>query len=359
MIVITKPTASKSTIATIVNRVEDFGLKTFVSYGKKQNVVCVIGDHKKIPSHTFSDLSDVEDIKLPLKPYKLVSRESQSQSTVVNVKGISFGGKAIQIVAGPCSVETPEQMNASAAAVSDAGALLLRGGAFKPRTSPYSFQGHGEKGLKYLIDAAKKYDLPVVTELMDVRDLETFLDYGVDVIQIGARNMQNFSLLKEVGRVDVPIILKRGMSATIKDWLMAAEYIASGGNQDIILAERGIRTYENAYRNLLDVSAIPFVKRETHLPVIVDPSHAGGQSWMVPALSLASIAAGADGLLIEAHPNPASAWSDGEQALTPHELKELVKQIEIVAQSVGRDLKQQKDSSFNYLTEEIESSLAA
>lgn len=340
MTIITKPNTNSEQIAIIQARVADFGLQTTVVRRSQNTVLCLIGDAKRLPDGVFSDLDFVEAVKFVSKPYKLVSREFQQEDTVVKVKGVPIGGKAIQIIAGPCSVETPEQMQASAEAVVAAGALFLRGGAFKPRTSPYTFQGHGEKGLEYLIEAASEYDLPVVTELMDVRDIDKFLKYGVDVIQIGTRNMQNFQLLKEVGRLDVPVILKRGMSATIKEWIMSAEYIAACGNTNIILAERGIRTFESAYRNVLDVSAIPFLKRETHLPVIVDPSHAGGQSWIVPALSHAAIAAGADGLLIESHPNPAQAWSDGEQALTPQELKTLMDELRIVARARGRDLGQ-------------------
>jgi 3-deoxy-7-phosphoheptulonate synthase len=214
----------------------------------------------------------------------------------------------------------------------------MRGGAFKPRTSPYAFQGKGVDGLRLLKDAAAGAQLPVVTELMDARMLDSFLAYGVDVIQIGTRNMQNFDLLKAVGQVPVPVILKRGMSATVSEWLMAAEYIAAGGNHNIIFCERGIRTFETAYRNVLDVTAIPVLKRETHLPVIVDPSHAGGKAWMVPALSLAAVAAGADGLLVEIHPSPKDAWCDADQALTPDEFKALMAQIKAVALAVGRDV---------------------
>ena len=214
----------------------------------------------------------------------------------------------------------------------------MRGGAFKPRTSPYAFQGKGIEGLKLLKDAAASRQLPVVTELMDARMLDAFLEHGVDVIQIGTRNMQNFDLLKEVGKVDVPVILKRGMSATIAEWLMAAEYVAAGGNHKIILCERGIRTFETAYRNVLDVTAVPVLKKETHLPVIVDPSHAGGKAWMVPALSCAAVAAGADGLLIEVHPCPTEAWCDADQALTPAEFAALMTRLDAVARAVGRTL---------------------
>ena len=338
MIIITKSTICETQIAAIRRRAQEFECDSIVSQGCQGTFICLFGKTQNVPANAFDEFSDVETVRSISKAYPLISREFKQADTVVNVKGIPIGGQAVQVIAGPCSVETPEQMTQAALDVVSAGALFLRGGAFKPRTSPYSFQGHGELGLKYLTEAAKAHNLPVVTELMDVRDIDLFVKYEVDVIQIGTRNMQNFNLLKEVGKLDIPVVLKRGMSATIKDWLMAAEYIAAGGNLNIILAERGIRTYENAYRNTLDVSAIPYLKQETHLPVIVDPSHAGGKSWMVPALSYASIAAGADGLLVESHPNPCAAWSDGEQALTAAELKKLVKEIELLAQARGRKL---------------------
>jgi len=229
-------------------------------------------------------------------------------------------------------------MEASAMYVKEAGCRLMRGGAFKPRTSPYTFQGKGVEGLDLFRKAADKYDLPIVTELMDVRMLDTFLEYDVDVIQIGTRNMQNFDLLKEVGRTNKPVILKRGMAATISEWLMAAEYIAAGGNHNIIFCERGIRTYETYYRNVLDVTAVPVLKKETHLPVIIDPSHAGGKAWMVPALSRAAIAAGADGLLVEMHPKPCEAWCDADQALNPDELKSLMGELKGIAAVLGRSI---------------------
>lgn len=338
MIIVMKLATSKEQIADVMERVESLGLRAVRSNGSERIVIGAIGDERIVPDGFFAKFPGVERVMPILKPYKLVSRELNPENTVINVKGIPIGGKAFQVIAGPCSVETQEQMYASAAAVSSTGALFMRGGAFKPRTSPYTFQGLGELGLKYLVEAARKYDLPVVTELMDPRDIDTVLKYGVDIIQIGTRNMQNFRLLKEVGKLNVPVILKRGMSATIKEWLMAAEYIAANGNMNIILVERGIRTFEDAYRNVLDISAIPFLKHETHLPVIVDPSHAGGQAWMVPALSLAAIAAGADGLLIESHPNPSQAWSDGEQALTTRELKTLMDEMEAIGHTIGRPL---------------------
>jgi 3-deoxy-7-phosphoheptulonate synthase len=273
-----------------------------------------------------------------VKPYKLVAREWHRASTVIDVAGAAIGGEAVQMIAGPCSVETPGQMNDAADAVAAGGARLMRGGAFKPRTSPYAFQGKGVDGLRLLKEAAARHRLPVVTELMDVRMLDTFMREGVDVIQIGTRNMQNFDLLKEVGRVDRPVILKRGMSATIAEWLMAAEYVAAGGNHKIILCERGIRTFETAYRNVLDITAIPVLKRETHLPVIVDPSHAGGKAWMVSALACGAVAAGADGLLVEVHPRPQDAWCDADQALTPEDFAALMHRLEAVALAVGRRL---------------------
>jgi 3-deoxy-7-phosphoheptulonate synthase len=223
-------------------------------------------------------------------------------------------------------------------AVKAAGVRLMRGGAFKPRTSPYTFQGAGAEGLSMFRDAADQYGLPIVTELMDIRQLDLFLQHGVEVIQVGTRNMQNFDLLKELGRINVPVILKRGMSATIAEWLMAAEYIAAGGNHNIIFCERGIRTFETAYRNVLDVTAIPVLKKETHLPVIVDPSHAGGKAWMVPALSRAAIAAGADGLLVEMHPNPCQAWCDADQAIDPQELLKLMQELRGIASVIGREI---------------------
>ncbi|ODN44105.1 3-deoxy-7-phosphoheptulonate synthase [Piscirickettsia litoralis] len=252
--------------------------------------------------------------------------------------GVAMGGKTIQVISGPCSVETPEQMVAAAKMVKNAGCRLMRGGAFKPRTNPYSFQGHGIDGLTMLEQAARPNELPIVTELLDVRHLEHFLSTGVDLIQIGTRNMQNFELLKEVGRTKTPVLLKRGMCATIKEWLNAAEYIAAHGNSNIILCERGVRSFESAYRNMLDITAIPVLKRETHLPVIIDPSHAGGCASLVPALSKAAIAAGADGLIIESHHQPEQAWCDAEQALSPQSLAQLMQELALIAKSVNRDI---------------------
>jgi 3-deoxy-7-phosphoheptulonate synthase len=338
MIIVMGPEVTDAEVATVVKRLENAGLQANISRGVERTVIGAIGDERKLTPEMFTSLPGVESAMHIAKQYKIVSRESHKQDTVIDIGGIPLGGQQIQIIAGPCSVETQEQMDLSAQAVHEAGCRLMRGGAFKPRTSPYAFQGHGAEGLDMFRKAAAKYNLPIVTELMDARQLDTFLEYDVDVIQIGTRNMQNFDLLKEVGRCNKPVILKRGMSATISEWLMAAEYIAAGGNHNIIFCERGIRTFETYYRNVLDVTAIPVLKKETHLPVIVDPSHAGGKAWMVASLSQAAIAAGADGLLVEMHPNPCEAWCDADQALTPGELKKLMGTLGAIAEAVGRSI---------------------
>ena len=259
------------------------------------------------------------------------------ESTVVDVSGVKVGEKKLVVIAGPCSIENTEQMNTVAAAVRSSGAALLRGGAFKPRTSPYSFQGLKEKGLDMLIEAGKANHLPVVTEIMSADKIEEFVG-RVDLIQVGARNMQNFELLKELGKTNVPILLKRGLSATIEEWLMSAEYIMAGGNEKVILCERGIRTFETYTRNTLDLSAIPAVKKLSHLPIIVDPSHAAGMWWMVEPLSKAAVAAGADGLMIEVHNDPENAWCDGGQSLKPERFDNLMRELSEIAQIVGREL---------------------
>ena len=338
MIIVMQPDAGEQAIAAVEARIRAQGLGVHVSRGTERTLIGAVGDERKLAPEMFETMAGVERALHILKPYKLVAREWHKASTVIDVRGARIGGDEVQMIAGPCSVETPEQMNAAADAVAAGGARLMRGGAFKPRTSPYAFQGKGVDGLALLQDAAARHDLPVVTELMDVRMLDTFLEHKVDVIQIGTRNMQNFDLLKEVGRVDVPVILKRGMSATVNEWLMAAEYIAAGGNHKIMLCERGIRTFETAYRNVLDVTAVAVLKRETHLPVIVDPSHAGGKAWMVPALSCAAVAAGADGLLVEVHPNPPEAWCDADQALTPAQFSALMERLDAIAHAIGRSL---------------------
>jgi 3-deoxy-7-phosphoheptulonate synthase len=338
MIIVMQPDAGDAEIDAVEAKIRAHGLAVHISRGTERTLIGAIGDERALEPEMFDPMPGVEKSMHIVKQYKMVAREWHKANTVVDAGGVPIGGNTVQVIGGPCSVETAEQMAAAAVGVKAAGARLMRGGAFKPRTSPYAFQGKGVEGLDLLRSAADGQGLPIVTELMDLRMLDTFLEYDVDVIQIGTRNMQNFDLLKEVGKIDKPVILKRGMSATINEWLMAAEYIAAGGNHNIIFCERGIRTFETAYRNVLDVTAIPVLKRETHLPVIVDPSHAGGKAWMVPALSCAAVAAGADGLLIEVHPNPCDAWCDADQALTPAEFSSLMQQLGAVAHAVGREL---------------------
>jgi 3-deoxy-7-phosphoheptulonate synthase len=338
MIIVMRSHVTDEEIRGVEVKLESLGLKAHVSRGVERTIVGAIGDERKLVRESLLALSGVDDVIRVVRPYKIVAREWHEADTVIDIKGVPLGGKIIQVIGGPCSVETQAQMDLAAQGVAAAGCLMMRGGAFKPRTSPYAFQGKGVEGLEMFRRAAAKYGLPMVTELMDVRMLETFLEYQVDLIQIGTRNMQNFDLLKEVGKIRTPVILKRGLCATVSEWLMSAEYIAAGGNHNIILCERGVRSFETAYRNMLDVTAIPWLKRETHLPVIVDPSHAGGKAWLVPALSKAAIAAGADGLLVEMHPSPCEAWCDADQALTPGELGSLVGELRVLARALGRDL---------------------
>ncbi len=340
MIIVMSNAATEDHIEGVLKRIKEKGLEGTVSKGTEKTVIGAVGDERLLDQELLQSLPGVEQALSIVKPYKIVGREWHPKDTVVNVKGHLIGGDNIQIISGPCSVETPEQMKKSADGVKAAGVKLMRGGAFKPRSSPYSFQGAGLDGLGMFRKAANDSGLPMVTELLDVRHLDAFLEQKVDVIQIGTRNMQNFELLKEVGKINVPVILKRGMSATISEWLMAAEYIAIGGNHNIIFCERGIRTFETAYRNVLDVTAIPVLKKETHLPVIADPSHAGGKAFMVPALSRAAIAAGADGLLVEMHPTPCEAWCDADQAITPLELKDLMADLTAIAKILGRSISQ-------------------
>jgi len=338
MIIILRTVATDADITAVAEKISAMGLEPHVSKGIQRIVIGAIGDETKVDKELLEALPCVENVVRVMKPYKIVSRDSHHENTIIDVAGVKIGGKTVQVISGPCSVETTEQMQQSAAAVAAAGCSMMRGGAFKPRSSPYAFQGVGVEGLEMFQTAARVHNLPIVTELMDVRMLDTFLEHNVDVIQIGTRNMQNFDLLKEVGKVQTPVILKRGMSATISEWLMAAEYIAANGNHNIIFCERGVRSFETAYRNMLDVTAISVLKRETHLPVIVDPSHAGGKAWMVPDLSRAAIAAGADGLLIEVHPRPDEAWCDADQALNPDQLNTLMGELRGIAQVIGRDL---------------------
>ncbi len=337
MIIVMKSTATEEEINHVLEKIKDAGLAVHVSRGKERTIVGAIGDEEVLASIPFEAMPGVENVMPILKPYKLVGRELRSDDTVIDVRGVKIGGNEVVVMAGPCSVESRESLLESARDVSAAGARILRGGAFKPRTSPYSFQGLGVEGLKYLAEAREETGLPVISELMDPRDLDVICEY-VDIIQIGARNMQNFMLLKELGRVDKPVLLKRGLSATIKELLMSAEYIAANGNTNIILCERGIRTFETATRNTLDLSAVPVLKAESHLPVVVDPSHAVGTWEFVAPVSRAAVAVGADGLLIEVHPDPENAMSDGAQSLKPGKFAALIKELRPIAAVLGKSI---------------------
>jgi 3-deoxy-7-phosphoheptulonate synthase len=339
-IIVLKPGTTEEELRHIVKKLESRGLQANISKGTERTIIGVIGDTSKITEeeeNSIRVMPGVEEAMRILKPYKLASRDFRAEDTIINVRGNIIGGKKIQLIAGPCAVENKTMLINIAERVKDAGASFIRGGAFKPRTSPYSFQGLGEEGLKYLAGARRKTGLPVVTELMDPRDIKVVSKYA-DIIQIGARNMQNFRLLLEVGTARKPVLLKRGLSATIKEWLMAAEYIMSKGNQKVILCERGIRTFETSTRNTLDLSAVPVLKKLTHLPVFVDPSHGVGKWDLVAPMSKAAVAAGADGLIIEVHTKPEEALSDGEQSLKPDDFKQLIKELRTVAAAVGREI---------------------
>ena len=338
MIIVFKKEATEEEIRHVVERIEKLGLKAMVSRGVERTIVGIIGPEDKARIQPFEAFPGVEKVMPVLAPYKLVSREFKKENSVIKIKeGVEIGGDEVIVIAGPCSIESEEQLLKVAEKVKEAGAKILRGGAFKPRTSPYSFQGLGEEGLKILKEVSLRLNIPTVTEVMDPRDVELVARYA-DILQIGARNMQNFNLLKEVGQTQKPVVLKRGMSATIKEFLMSAEYILSGGNFNVILCERGIRTFEEATRNTLDLSCVPLVKELSHLPIIVDPSHATGKWSLVPPLSKAAVACGCDGLLIEVHPNPEEALSDGPQQLLPEKFSSLMQELKAVAQAVGRKL---------------------
>lgn len=339
MIVVLKANAGQSGLQEVVSRLERHGLMVHVSEGVEKTIVGVVGDKRGIDVRGLQALPQVERIVEVLEPYKLASRNFHPDDTVVRIGDVPVGGNEVVVMAGPCAVESREQLLEAAVLVKAAGAKVLRGGAFKPRTSPYSFQGFGEDGLKLLAEARELTGLPVVTEVMDTRDVELVAEYA-DCLQIGARNCQNFALLKEVGRQDKPVLLKRGMHVSIEEWLMSAEYIMAAGNEQVILAERGIRTFETATRNTLDLSAVPVVKERSHLPVLVDPTHGTGRWELVPPMARAAVAAGADALLIEVHPQPAEAWCDGPQALTPRRFADLMKQLGQIAAAIDRDLAQ-------------------
>lgn len=336
MIIITRPNISEAELDHIRERVEGLGLRTHLSRGEHRTIIGCIGDEALLESIPLRTLPGVESVMPVLKPYKLASRDFAVDRTVVQAGfGAIFGGPAIGVIAGPCSVENGTMLEETSRSVKAAGACMLRGGAFKPRSSPYSFQGLGLEALRLLAEVRAATGLPVVTEVLDTRHVDLVAAHA-DMLQVGARNMQNFALLSELGRIQRPVLLKRGMSATVAELLMAAEYIMTHGNPNVVLCERGIRTFEASTRNTLDVSAIPVLKRETHLPVIVDPSHAGGDADLVAPLSFAAIAAGADGLMIEVHPDPEHALSDGDQSLTLEAFSTLMQRLEPFAAAAGR-----------------------
>ena len=342
MIVIMKKNSDSKDVQRVKKRIEDMGLNAHISKGSERTVIGVVGNLDKDkfsldPVATLSTDSSVDRVYPVTKPYKLASRENREEDTVVRVRDVEVGGGNFTIIAGPCSVENREQMMETAAGVKKCSAQMLRGGAFKPRTSPYTFQGLGEEGLKLLKEASDMTGMPIVTEVMNPKDLDVVLRYA-DVLQIGARNIQNFSLLKLVGQTNKAVLLKRGMSTTIQEFLMSAEYVMSEGNADVMLCERGIRTFETATRSTLDISAVPVLKKETHLPVLIDPSHAAGKREYVPALSKAAVAAGADGLLIEVHYKPEIAVSDAAQQLNIEDYCLLVKQMKKIAEAIGKKI---------------------
>lgn len=339
MIIIMTHSVTQVEIDGVVTKLEERGFNIHLSRGVERTIIGAIGDKTRLGEMNLEALPGVETVVPILQPYKLASRAFHQSDTVIRVRDLEIGGKAVHVMAGPCAVESKEQLLTAAAKVKACGATILRGGAYKPRTSPYSFQGMAEEGLKLLAEAREQYGLAVVTEVMDVTTLPIVARYA-DIIQVGTRNMQNFYLLRELGSVDKPILLKRGLSSTIEEWLMSAEYILSSGNPNVILCERGIRTFESYTRNTLDLSAVAVVKHLSHLPVIVDPSHAIGKWRFVNTMAAAAVAAGADGLLIEVHPNPADALCDGAQSLTPRNFKLLMEQIKPVAEAVGRRLAQ-------------------
>ena len=337
MIIVLRPDATEKQVDHIVKKLKGLGLQAHISKGTERTIIGAIGDEVVLQTLPLEAIPGVEKVLPVLKPYKLASREFRNENTIIKIGTAEIGGRKVVVMAGPCAVENKTLLIETAKEVKAAGASFIRGGAFKPRTSPYSFQGLGEEGLTYLAEARDRTGLPVVTEVMDPRDMDAIVKYA-DIIQIGARNMQNFRLLKEVGAYHKPVVLKRGISATIKEWLMSAEYIMAGGNHKVILCERGIRTYETATRNTLDLSAVPVLKQLTHLPVIVDPSHAVGKWDLVAPMAKAAVAAGADGLIIEVHPNPEEALSDGEQSLKPKMFKQLMDELKPIAQAVGREI---------------------
>ena len=337
MIIVLKADATKKQVNHLLERIKELGLKPVLSQGIERAVIGVIGSEDVLRVQPLEVFPGVEKVMPVLKPYKLVSREFKPESSIVSVGDVKIGGKQVVLMAGPCTIENRQMLLETAKAVKKAGATVLRGGAFKPRSSPYSFQGLGEEGLKFLRDTADQVGMKIVTEVMDTRDAELVARYS-DIVQIGARNMQNFNLLKEVGQTKKPVLLKRGLSATISEFLLAAEYVVAQGNFSVILCERGIRSFEDQTRFTLDISAVPVIKKLSHLPIIVDPSHATGQWDLVGPMARAAVAAGSDGLIVEVHPNPELALCDGQQSLLPKNFDILAREVRKVATAIGRTI---------------------
>ena len=339
MIIVMKTGSQDREIADVLARLDNLGLKGHLSRGVERTVIGVVGVTAAVPDlrERLSMIPGVEDVVPISRPYKLASREFKPDDTVIKVGGVTIGGNEVVVMAGPCAAETREQVMSTARAVKAAGASILRGGAFKPSTSPYSFRGLGEEGLKLLAEAKEETGLPLITEVLTPDDVELVVRYA-DILQVGARNMQNFILLDEVGRANKPVMLKRGMSATIQEWLLAAEYILSQGNRQVILCERGIRTFETYTRNTMDVSAIPIIHKLSHLPIVADPSHGTGKWYLVAPMALAAVAAGANGLMVEVHPAPDTALKDGAQSLTFEHFEDLMRQLVPVAAAMGRSV---------------------
>jgi 3-deoxy-7-phosphoheptulonate synthase len=336
MIVEMRTNAPQEEVDSVVQRAKKLGLDVQLNLGTNKTVVALLGSNTgQLPIDIFAVLPGVERVTRIMKPYKLASREFKSEATVVSVNGVDIGGERIVVMAGPCAVEDEKQLMAAAMIVKEAGACILRGGAYKPRTSPFAFQGLEQLGLELLRQAKKQFKIPVVTEVVAPNDVAKVSEYA-DILQVGARNMQNYALLTEIGKSKCPVLLKRGLSATVTEWLTAADYLLAGGNEQVILCERGIRTFEDTTRFSLDIGSIPVIKKSSHLPVVVDPSHAAGHYSLVPALAKAAVAAGADGLLIEVHPNPKEALVDGLQSLTPSDFARLMKELVPIADAMGR-----------------------
>ncbi|HOI29721.1 MAG TPA: 3-deoxy-7-phosphoheptulonate synthase [Melioribacteraceae bacterium] len=337
MVIILEKNATDQQVDNVVKHLEDYGFQVHKSIGVERTILGAIGVQPNFDTRKVSILDGVAEVYRITTPYKLASRSFHEENTVIKIKDVEIGGNQVVLIAGPCSIESEDQIFRMAKEVASAGGKILRGGAFKPRTSPYSFQGLGEEGLKMIRAAANEYNLLVITEVMQIDHIE-LMDQYVDIFQVGARNMQNFSLIKELGKVSKPVMLKRGIAATIEEWLMSAEYILSSGNSNVFLCERGIRTFEQYTRNTFDLSAIPVVHKKSHLPIIADPSHATGLRDQVPPMARAAVAAGADGLMIEIHDNPEFAFSDGPQALLPETFSKLVDELRLIANAIGRKL---------------------